>query len=276
MRLSDSQLQNSAIATEAQVSFFCSKLNVAMGDDPNRYRPGRDWLRNPYRIHQRIAMAFDGDPTQKEEELGERPGRILFRVEPPFRRIIVVSTIVPKWDEAFRNTSILLDQQEPWDVKQADFTIRRGQLLRFYLRANPVHRATEKSVGPDGEPIAAKWVRKRVPIAPSDGAMRTWLERKGERHGFTVVPDEVEVLCASMQASRRKMPETLCPDQAYECPREKAGDTMKEKQVMKHWGVDYEGVLHITCPTEFAKALICGIGPGKAFGFGLLSIAPAG
>ncbi|MEW6230411.1 MAG: type I-E CRISPR-associated protein Cas6/Cse3/CasE, partial [Bacillota bacterium] len=38
--------------------------------------------------------------------------------------------------------------------------------------------------------------------------------------------------------------------------------------------VRYDGVLRVKDPTLFKKALFGGIGPGKAFGFGLLSVAP--
>ena len=35
----------------------------------------------------------------------------------------------------------------------------------------------------------------------------------------------------------------------------------------------YEGILQVTNPADFQKTLTSGIGPGKAFGFGLLSVA---
>ena len=38
--------------------------------------------------------------------------------------------------------------------------------------------------------------------------------------------------------------------------------------------VRYDGILEITDPDKFRNTLLCGIGPGKAFGFGLLSVAP--
>ena len=38
--------------------------------------------------------------------------------------------------------------------------------------------------------------------------------------------------------------------------------------------VRYDGILEVTDPDKFRKTLASGIGPGKAFGFGLLSVAP--
>jgi CRISPR system Cascade subunit CasE len=35
----------------------------------------------------------------------------------------------------------------------------------------------------------------------------------------------------------------------------------------------FEGLLEVTDPQRFAATLACGVGSGKAFGFGLLSVA---
>lgn len=41
-----------------------------------------------------------------------------------------------------------------------------------------------------------------------------------------------------------------------------------------HLAVRFDGLLRITDANAFRETLACGIGPGKAFGFGLLSVAP--
>ena len=40
-------------------------------------------------------------------------------------------------------------------------------------------------------------------------------------------------------------------------------------------GVTFEGVLEVTDPERFAATVRSGIGPAKAYGYGLLSLAPA-
>lgn len=47
-----------------------------------------------------------------------------------------------------------------------------------------------------------------------------------------------------------------------------------EMHAMKWHGVRFDGVLRVTDAALFAQAVACGIGSAKAFGFGLLSIAP--
>jgi len=37
---------------------FLSTLLIDTGTNPDRERPGRKWLRNLYRVHQRLCMAF--------------------------------------------------------------------------------------------------------------------------------------------------------------------------------------------------------------------------
>ena len=46
---------------------YHSVLLVNVGADPNRLRPGRLWVRNLYRIHQRLCMAFPDDPRRRHD-----------------------------------------------------------------------------------------------------------------------------------------------------------------------------------------------------------------
>ena len=49
---------------------YLSCLLIDVGDDPDRPRPGRTWLRNIYHVHQRLCMAF--------------PSRERMEADPPF------------------------------------------------------------------------------------------------------------------------------------------------------------------------------------------------
>ena len=74
-----------------------------------------------------------------------------------------------------------------------------------------------------------------------------WLTRQGEQHGFSV--ETVLVTGQDMLDSR------------------KADTRLTLLQVR------FEGVLRVTDPTLLSQAVQAGIGPGKAFGCGLLSLA---
>jgi len=257
--------QTEAVIQEARAECFLSSLPVDLRGAPSRYRPGRDWVRNPYRVHQRILMAFpDGLVHSQEKE--SSCGRILFRVdpEPGLQRVCVLSTFEPNWDDAFRNAGILLDPSRPCVVKQISLTVKRGQQWRFRLRANAASRKGPLPVD-DGTKK-----RPRFRIAAEDQV--PWLQRQGELHGFSLTG--VKVISSGMQVSWRKKLEELTEEEAARCNPSDAKGMFRNK-LIKHWRVDYQGILQVTCPARYAEALIRGIGPGKAFGFGLLSIAPA-
>lgn len=74
-----------------------------------------------------------------------------------------------------------------------------------------------------------------------------WLERQGERQGFVV---EAALVTASDLSTSRK------------------GDKRISFQ-----RTCFDGLLKITSPNDIARAVQCGIGPAKAFGCGLLSLA---
>lgn len=46
---------------------YISCLLINVGDNPDRPRPGRLWLRNLYHVHQRLCMAFPSDPRKTSD-----------------------------------------------------------------------------------------------------------------------------------------------------------------------------------------------------------------
>lgn len=74
-----------------------------------------------------------------------------------------------------------------------------------------------------------------------------WLQRQGARHGFAV---ETVLVTGQNRLDSRK------------------GDAR-----LSLLQVGFEGLLQVTDPTALQQALAAGIGPGKAFGCGLLSLA---
>jgi CRISPR system Cascade subunit CasE len=123
-----------------------------------------------------------------------------------------------------------------------------GGIARSRLRANPTRRVDTKSV--DGQRRHGRRVPHRA-----DGRCLEWLVRKGQAHGFDLVrgaADQLDVALVHEPARRGR--------------REGATLTLE--------GARFDGRLRITDPAAFRAAVIHGIGPGKAYGFGLLSFAP--
>src|SRR3990172_3639516 len=147
---------------------YLSYLLIDVGGDPDRPRPGCLWLRNLYRVHQRLCMAFPsatrkaGDPDflkpYKPNDFGSKQGYterktdagFLFRIDPrPGGGVVILvqSAVQPDWDYAFHNAGYLL---RCYDVKSFEPYYQAGQLLRFRLLANPTKRFSKNSLERDG------------------------------------------------------------------------------------------------------------------------------
>lgn len=170
-------------------------------------------------------------------EFDRRTGRILLYVQ---------SKTEPAWAQLPDGYLHLEDGMPNPAVKAVGALysgLKAGRLLRFRLRANPTRKVDTKS-GPDG----ARRNGRRVPVKGMTEQIG-WLARKAGEHGF-------ELLQAAVAASGST--ELL---RSYG-----TGRTFQ--------GVLYEGRLAVRDPERFQAAVAAGIGPGKAFGFGLLSIGP--
>jgi hypothetical protein len=78
----------------------------------------------------------------------------------------------------------------------------------------------------------------------------SWLVRKGEAHGFTFDPNQVRTIPRSRQYF------------------------IKSGSLGLHHGVEFQGTLRVVDPDKFRHAFAHGIGSAKAFGFGMLVLAP--
>jgi CRISPR system Cascade subunit CasE len=249
---------------------FLSSIPVETGNNPNRLWPGKRWVINPYRVHQRLWMAFDG----------QRDERFLFRLEGPIMtarglrpRLLVQSVTEPNWDAAFRNAPFLVVKEDV-GVRPYDPRFRAGQSCRFVLRANPTRRlgkSTAAALTGDNKPKSAQ---PRLGIT-DPGQQVEWLRRKGNAAGFS--PTEVQVLTAGRKhVFRGKQPVELT-DQSGNPKLDEEGNPLlglvdPPRQI--HLAAVFGGQLEVTDPALFLQALRSGIGPAKAFGFGLLSVAP--
>ncbi len=255
---------------------YISCLLIDVGDNPDRPRPGRLWLRNLYHVHQRLCMAFPsssrkcGDPEFlapfAPEDFGnqhvhvkrEAASGFLFRIDPqPGGRAVILvqsgSAAKPDWSYAFQNAGYLL-AADP-EIKEFNPCFAKGQRLRFRLAANPTKKIGTISKAErqncTKEELIEKNGRhgKRVPVLADQ--LFDWLARHAESAGFSVREDFTSIQLGYVYVQKG---------------RDGGGNRLRS--------VRYEGVLEVTDPEAFRSTLLGGIGPGKAFGFGLLSVAP--
>jgi CRISPR system Cascade subunit CasE len=242
---------------------YLSSLLIDVGENPDRPRPGRMWLRNLYYVHQRLCMAFPSASRKSEdanflkpfkpEDFGNNHVHVtrsadsgfLFRIDPqPGSRVVILvqSAVKPDWEYAFQNAAYLL--AAPLDVKHYDLCFKKGQSLRFRIVANATRKIDTKSK-PDGQ----KRNGKRVPVR--NDQFFNWLDNRAKPSGFSI--DEGSI--------------TIRPGYVY-VKKTQNGQGQRLRSVR------YEGILIVTDLARFQVALLHGIGAGKAFGFGLLSVAP--
>lgn len=204
-------------------------------------------LRDPQALHRTIMRGF---PSVIDPEKGARAyWGVLHRLEYERRsgRILlyVQSRVEPDW--TFLPEGYLMDDgMENPAVKAIDrayASLSAGRVLRFRLRANPTRKIDTKS-GPQGE----KRNGRRVPLVTPD-AQLDWLARKAEAHGFQLLQATVAAAGASELVHSHS-----------------TGMTFQ--------GVLFEGRLVVRDADRFWEALENGIGPGKAYGYGLLSVGP--
>lgn len=200
-------------------------------------------LGDTYALHRRILMAYP-----EKDEGGA--GRVLFRVDTRkdgVPAVLVQSERRPDWSRAAEGAFSQVRGPKEWEP-----SFRAGQALRFRLRANPTYKK-------DGKRRA--WTERHEQLA--------WLQRKGEPHGFEIVPlpsgpswfdpfdDQPEA-----RAEVRIVPLNHL-----------VGHKPDQQKSIEHFGVDFDGCLRVTDSTRFAEAIASGVGPAKGFGFGLLSVA---
>jgi len=226
-----------------------------------RSRAVRNDLSDCRSLHRTILSAF---PQAQKEQGGARAEfGLLFRAdaEPRSGRItlLVQSSVEPDWSRAPKD--YLLDDFGELDnpaVKRIDEVydaLGKGARLRFRLRANPTKRLPlliENRVG--------KERGKRVEIFREEDQL-AWLARKAGEHGFRLLAARINPKVLNARAN----------------PESKViGWRDRSRPPMKFGSALFDGELEIADAEKFRQTLAGGIGSGKAYGFGLLSIAPIG
>jgi CRISPR system Cascade subunit CasE len=116
---------------------------------------------------------------------------------------------------------------------------------RFSLLANPT-----KKLRADNGNGSRKKNGRRVPVTERGGLV-AWLQRKAEAGGFAINADSLRTI-----------------------PRGREFFHKDGTSHGTHTAVEFQGELTVTNAAQFRATVAAGIGSAKAFGFGLLVIAP--
>lgn len=229
----------------------------------SRQRDVRRDLADCQDLHRTVMSAF---PQAHSDGRARAEMGVLFRAEldPRSGRVtlLVQSGHEPEWSHL--PAGYLLDTGgDPTNPAFKEVTacyshLAEGHTLAFRLRANPTRKIATKS-GPDGQRRNGHRVELRDEPAQLD-----WLRRRGEQGGFRLVSVRANAGVPNVTATRGDKLTGKRP----------VGSASKETARLTLAAVTFDGVLRITDAMKFRLALVRGIGPGKAFGFGLLSVAP--
>lgn len=219
-------------------------------------------------MHRTVMSAFPPAPVGGEG--GREHFGVLYRLDtPPHGQgppvLLVQSFARPDWSGLPR--SYLLppggESINP-ACKRVDDRYARleiGTVLRFRLRANPTRKVDTRS-GPDGSHRNGRRVELR-----QDAEQVAWLERKAEQGGFRLLTVGGRHDAPAVQAS--------AVARVVGTRTDRASSTSQAGAHLTFGSVLFDGLLVVTDRERFQETLARGIGPGKAYGFGLLSIAPA-
>ncbi len=202
-------------------------------------------LHDSYAWHQLVWQGFpgrDGEARDFLTRLDDKPsGTQLLIVSP-------TSPVPPAW----------LTPSDTWETKAIPPGYFQPRAYRFQLHANPtVKRAVRNAAGEKKkngrrEPVGLK-KNADGKLEIDEAELRAWLARKGEAAGFQLHPTAPLEIWSDAQRFHKK----------------------KDGHHGVHHAVDFTGILQITDPETFRAAFARGIGSAKAFGFGLIALAPA-
>jgi CRISPR system Cascade subunit CasE len=212
----------------------------------------RSELAQPYEIHRTLLNAFPRSRFHVARTAEDAAG-VLFRVEQNaggMVSVLVQSQLAPDWAvlqtrRDARGHAYLIRAVEQ---KTFELQLVRGQMLSFRLRANPTKRRKSdgKRIGIENENEQLEWLRAKV-----QGDEK----REQASGGFRLVRALVgrEEFIKNKEAIHRA-------DRSYD---------------LKILAAQFDGLLQVDDPFKAAQTVARGIGSGKAFGFGLLSLARA-
>lgn len=209
-------------------------------------------LAHPHELHRTICSAFPEDMECTDE-------RALYRVDQSQKGelvLLVQSQHEPDWSQLPSQDYLLSVGEGNPALKAIDLKLQTGQRLVFRLRANPTKRMGKRAAYDKG---------KRVGLYKIEDQL-AWLQRKASDHGFTIH--------SVMPIQQRRIDGRIPIKQSEKAETDGEKSVTKQHHDAKFFSVQFDGILQVTDPDLFLAAIQSGIGSGKAFGFGLLSVAP--
>ena len=231
-------------------------------------KQSRDLLTNPRVMHSHVCAAIPAAPDTE---------RLLWRLDtdnPHRPHLIALTRSKPDWTHLVEAAG--WPEAEGDHCTVADYSPLLAQLavgreFNFRLTANPVQN-TSRPIQPTATQAEhiRNGSRRSFRIGHRTAAAQLdWLLRRTSKHGFEILPARTD-------------PGLPDPDDGATSPAPDIRITHRDRiafskqgrgQVVLHT-VTFQGHLRVTDTDLLARALLHGIGPAKAYGCGLLTLAP--
>lgn len=191
----------------------------------------------PNMFHGAIEAAFPGERTRK-----------LWRIDKIGEQcyLMLLSDKEPIFEHAAKQFGFL-ENEKKWETKDYHTLLNRVEndtIWRFRLVANPTKSVSNGS----GK-------RGSVHAHNTPYHQKKWLIERCEKNGFLVKEEEFSVLESKWYRFYKGV---------------------ERKKAVTLLAATYEGILRVTDAEMFRKVLLEGVGRGKAFGMGMLTIAKSG
>ncbi|GGT58622.1 type I-E CRISPR-associated protein Cas6/Cse3/CasE [Streptomyces kurssanovii] len=246
----------------------------------NTARPGaRHLLSSPQAMHAAVMSSFPGLlPT--DTPTPDAP-RVLWRLDQTARAEVMLYVVSPDRpdlthlvEQAGWPAAAAADPDRPgWQSRPYGTFLDRlatGDRWAFRLTANPVHHARRK----DGEPT-----KRTAHLTPVH--QMGWLLKRQEPCGFRVLEKADDKRLLPAGTTRTGQPHhgdryelAVRDKRTLAFDKSRSAGPGSRKPPVSLVTVTFDGRLEVTDPTLLRRALTQGIGKAKAYGCGLLTLAP--
>lgn len=218
----------------------------------------RGYLRNPQRMHASILGGLSRQPVTE---------RVLWRLDTPSPHrldLLILTESRPSWEHLIESGGWPGADEPQALVRSYDPLLQQlstGREFTLKLRANPVS-ATRKPDAPsqaqqhrlDSQP-RPRGVRVAHRTA---GHQLTWFCDRAPQWGFTILGAENQPTAQVTERGRLSF-------------TKRDNDTSRQVTLQT---ATYHALVRIENPDATRRSLLCGVGAGKAYGLGLITLAP--
>lgn len=222
--------------------------------NPHR-RDATKLLASPQVMHAAVLAAFPGMSANET-------GRVLWRIDESenARWLIIASPMKPDLTHLVEQAG--WPSLEPgWETRDYAPLLQsfgEGQRWAFRLRANPTYARSPEPGERRGRVVAHRTVAHQL----------GWLERQAGRHGFSLVMQQVDRLSVKSGEPVSELVPTTKVIRSELLRFARGTHTVTLRTAM------FDGLLEVSDADAFRSALTHGIGPARAYGCGLLTVAP--